>query len=196
VAEAVMDEGAIRAAVIVIAHVIFLSSFFLRFVHAGRRHLLRADVPWWVRFAPPLVWIPWGVAVFVDAGEIDLADGVRLGGLVLALLGAAFAGWAMWTLGRKYGIGVDLFAGHEVVDRGPYAIVRHPMYLGILIYHVGAALALADVLLLVLTLVAVLPYLAIRIVAEERVLRAGLPAYRAYAERVPVLLPFARPRLL
>lgn len=189
-----MDERSFRITAIVIAHVIFLSGFFLR-LRLGHRELsLAADVPWWLRYAPPLVWLPWVVTLFIDALHVPLAVEVRYAGLAIALAGALFAAWAIWTLGRQYLIGPDLVAGHRLVAHGPYALVRHPAYLGILVYHVGAALPLGDLLLVVFTALLVLPYLAYRAVAEERVLLRGLgDEYERYAQRVPALLPWPRP---
>jgi protein-S-isoprenylcysteine O-methyltransferase Ste14 len=188
-----IDDRTARVVVIVAAHAIFLSGFALRLLRGERRHLVRAGAPWWLQYAPPLVWIPWVVAIGVPFGHIALSDAVRLLGLVLAVAGALFAAWSMWALGRQYAIGMDLFEGHRLVRGGPYAIVRHPMYLGILVHHVGAALLLSDVLLLVFTVALVLPYLALRLATEEMVLRHGLPEYVAYESRVPPLLPFSRP---
>jgi protein-S-isoprenylcysteine O-methyltransferase Ste14 len=99
----------------------------------------------------------------------------------------------MWTLGRGYGIRMDLFAGHELKTDGPYAFVRHPMYLGIVAFNMAASLSLASALLLVATALYVLPYTALRIAYEERVLRAGFPhRYAEYARGVPALVPLPR----
>ena len=88
---------------------------------------------------------------------------------------------------------MDLYEGHRLVTTGPYALTRHPMYLGIVIFHYGAALGLDSFLLMIVSVVYVLPFTIARIGAEERVLREGLPGYAAYAARVPSLLPIARP---
>lgn len=72
---------------------------------------------------------------------------------------------------------------HEVVVDGPYAMVRHPMYMGLLGVMSGLALWLGS---LAGVVAAVVPsvLLTARIVFEERLLRARLPGYSAYAERV------------
>jgi protein-S-isoprenylcysteine O-methyltransferase Ste14 len=72
---------------------------------------------------------------------------------------------------------------HEVVAHGAYSIVRHPMYLGLLGVMGGLALALGSS---AGVLAAAVPggILAVRIVAEERLLRARLPGYVAYSDRV------------
>jgi protein-S-isoprenylcysteine O-methyltransferase Ste14 len=99
----------------------------------------------------------------------------------------------MWSLGKSYGIRSDLFDGHALVTSGVYAMVRHPMYFGIVLFHVGASLSLASALLLAATVLFVVPYTAVRIRHEERVLDTGFPGrYAEYARRVPPLVPFVR----
>jgi protein-S-isoprenylcysteine O-methyltransferase Ste14 len=73
--------------------------------------------------------------------------------------------------------------GHVVVDRGPYRRVRHPGYTGAALFTLATPLALGSwaALYPALFLVAVL---VIRIVLEERTLRAELAGYREYASRV------------
>ncbi|HEV2249573.1 MAG TPA: isoprenylcysteine carboxylmethyltransferase family protein [Candidatus Limnocylindria bacterium] len=190
-----MDDRAIRIAVLLAAHVVFLSAAALRLVRGHRTHLLRASAPWWIQYYPPLVWIPFVFAYSQVAWlpslipSADLAPGAQLAGLALALAGALVAAWGMWTLGRSYGIRLDLFAGHTLKTDGPFALVRHPMYLGIVLFHLGASLALESVPLLVLTAVVVVPFTHARIAAEERVLRAAFAPYDEYARRVPALIP-------
>jgi protein-S-isoprenylcysteine O-methyltransferase Ste14 len=72
---------------------------------------------------------------------------------------------------------------HKVVDTGVYAIVRHPMYLGIFIFNVGIALWLESYAGALLAVVPI-AVLAVRIVFEERFLRRNLSGYEAYTEKV------------
>ncbi len=194
----IVDDRAIRIAVLLAAHVIFLSAAALRLVRGSRRHLVRANAPWWIEYYPPLVWLPFVIiyaqaAWFSDVlpGGPELADGLQLAGLGLAIASALFAAWGMWTLGRSYGIRLDLFEGHRLKTDGAFALVRHPMYLGIVAFHCGAALALESAALLLITAVLIVPYTAVRIAAEERVLREVFgSSYERYAERVGPLVPF------
>jgi protein-S-isoprenylcysteine O-methyltransferase Ste14 len=78
---------------------------------------------------------------------------------------------------------VKIQEGQRVIDTGPYAFVRHPMYTSALFLFFGIPLLLGSWLGLVLSLVLV-PGLAWRAVHEERVLRAELPGYEQYAARV------------
>jgi len=176
-----MDDRSLRIAVLLSAHLIFLSAAALRILRGQRAHLLIADAPWWIQYYPPLVWLPFVVA-YVQP---------RYAGLAIALASAAFAAWAMWSLGRSYGIRMDVFEGHSLKTDGPYAFVRHPMYLGIVLFHLGASLTLQSPLLLAATALFVVPFTQIRIRAEETVLRDAFgERYLRYAERVPRLVPF------
>ncbi len=73
--------------------------------------------------------------------------------------------------------------GQRVIDSGPYAVVRHPMYAGAFLYILGTPLVLGSWIGL-----AVLPFimglLIVRIFIEEAALRRGLPGYDEYATRV------------
>ena len=185
-----MDDRALHIAVLLSAHVIFLSAAALRIIRGQRGHQLVTRAPWWVQYYPPLVWLPFLVAYFAPI-PLDIDRNVQLGGLAIAMASALFAAWAMWSLGTSYGIRLDVFAGHRLKTDGPYAIVRHPMYLGIVLFHVGATLAFESLLLLAATLLYVVPLTAIRIAYEERVLREAFgDRYADYQRAVPPLLPF------
>ncbi len=78
---------------------------------------------------------------------------------------------------------IQFVEGHRVISTGPYAIVRHPMYVGVLVMAIGVPLALGSwwgLALLVLTIVA----LVWRILDEEQLLVRDLPGYRAYPQWV------------
>lgn len=195
-----MDDRNIRIAVLLAAHVIFLSAAALRIVRGKRRHLVRTEAAWWIQYYPPVVWLPfvlayaqvaWLPSLIPAAG---LATGVQLVGLAIAIGSALFAAWGMWALGRSYGIRLDLFEGHTLKTDGAFALVRHPMYLGIVTFHLGASLALESVALLVLTAVVVVPFTIARIAAEEGVLREAFGPYGDYARRVPALIPIVGAR--
>jgi protein-S-isoprenylcysteine O-methyltransferase Ste14 len=187
-----MDDRALRIGVLLAAHVVFLSAGALRIVRGARRHLIRSQGLWFLQYYPPLVWVPFVMAYFFPL-PTDLPMTVRLAGLGIAVASAVFAAWAMWSLGKSYGIRMDLFEGHRLVTAGPYRVTRHPMYLGIVSFHVGATLAMESLALLVVTLLYVIPFTVMRIRAEDRVLAAGFGAeFRTFAERVPALVPFTR----
>jgi protein-S-isoprenylcysteine O-methyltransferase Ste14 len=78
---------------------------------------------------------------------------------------------------------VQIFEGHRVISTGPYALVRHPMYVGGLVLGIGTPLALGSwwgLVVLALTT----PILIWRILDEEQLLKNDLPGYREYTQKV------------
>ena len=65
-------------------------------------------------------------------------------GIVLTIAGLGFSGWARYHLGKFWSGMVQIKVGHQIVRTGPYSIVRNPMYTGILIAFVGAAVAIGE----------------------------------------------------
>jgi protein-S-isoprenylcysteine O-methyltransferase Ste14 len=78
---------------------------------------------------------------------------------------------------------IQVESGQTVISTGPYAIMRHPMYAGVLVMVLGTPLALGSWLGL-LVLVLTLPVLIWRILDEEKVLRTDLPGYSEYTHAV------------
>lgn len=78
---------------------------------------------------------------------------------------------------------VETFENQQVISTGPYALVRHPMYAGVLVMVCGVPLALGSWLGLVI-LAIILPGLIWRILDEEKMLRKDLPGYSAYLQKV------------
>ena len=115
------------------------------------------------------------------------------GAYVLAALtfaGIFFAWWARLHLGRLWSGSVTRKESHRIVDTGPYAIVRHPIYTGLIGATFATAAAEAAATALVgWALIAFGLWLKAR--AEERFLAAELgPDYASYRRRVPMLVPF------
>ena len=79
--------------------------------------------------------------------------------------------------------GVRIHAEQRVIDTGPYAIVRHPMYLGAIPYFVGTALALGSYWALIPAAIAIL-ILVPRTMMEDKSLHEELEGYKEYAARV------------
>lgn len=143
------------------------------------------------QYLPFFIWVPYVVIAIRPGPELPFSDPVRWIGLALVVGGIGFSIWAARTLGRHFDMEVEIHEGHEVVDHGPFAIVRHPVYLGLAVHLVGACLATGNGVLIAGTLFGAFPALYIRASAEERLLRNALgPAYDAYARRVPMLIPF------
>jgi protein-S-isoprenylcysteine O-methyltransferase Ste14 len=111
------------------------------------------------------------------------------GGLALAAAGLVVHGGARRALGPLWSGAITVRARHEIVQRGPYAVVRHPLYLGILLLALGTLLAHPSPATACVAAGIALG-IVLKIPREERAL-AALPdsPYAAYAARVPALVP-------
>jgi protein-S-isoprenylcysteine O-methyltransferase Ste14 len=118
------------------------------------------------------------------------SDAWRVGlGLFLFALGLGFAIWARLHIGRNWGTPMSQKEEPELVTSGPYRLVRHPIYSGILLAGVGTAIALNWLWLIAMVLVAV--YFAYSATNEERYLTEQFPAaYPAYRRSTKMLVPF------
>ena len=142
------------------------------------------------QYLPYFIWVPYVVIAVRPGPELPFPDAVRWAGLALVVAGIGFSIWSARTLGRHFDMEVEVHEGHEVVDQGPFAIVRHPVYFGLAVHLIGASLATGNGILILGTLFGAFPALYIRASAEELLLRESLgAAYDAYARRVPMLFP-------
>ena len=115
--------------------------------------------------------------------------------IAVAVIGLAFTWWARLHLGRLWSASVGRKSEHHVVDTGPYAIVRHPIYTGIIIASAATA-ALRGTLLSWIGACLMTVGWVIKARMEETFLREqlGADAYEAYARRVPMLSPIGMRR--
>jgi protein-S-isoprenylcysteine O-methyltransferase Ste14 len=120
--------------------------------------------------------------------------------LAWATVPAVFAGlfftwWARIHLGRLWSSSVTRKADHHVVDTGPYGIVRHPIYTGIIFASAATAVMRGTALAWLGASVMTAGWV-IKARLEERFLRdqLGAEAYGEYARRVPMLVPLTRRR--
>ena len=110
----------------------------------------------------------------------------------VAVLGFVFAWWARIHLGRLWSGRITRKEGHYVVDTGPYALVRHPIYTGIITSAIATTVVLGNLHAILGTLLLIVGYWT-KAKMEERFLREelGADAYDAYRSRVPMLIPFS-----
>lgn len=110
-------------------------------------------------------------------------------GLVVFAGGLGFAIWARVNIGRNWGTPMTQKDDPELVTTGPYRLVRHPIYSGILIATVGTAVALTWLWLFAVALAGI--YFLYSANVEERYLAKRFPdAYPAYKRSTKMLLPF------
>jgi protein-S-isoprenylcysteine O-methyltransferase len=115
---------------------------------------------------------------------------VLAAGIGLMLAGMLLRWYAIRALGRSFTVTVATRSGQQVMDGGPYRLVRHPSYSGSLLTIVGVLLACANPLAFLGLPPALIGY-AYRIRVEEQVLSKDLgEAYRSYMRRTRRLIPF------
>jgi protein-S-isoprenylcysteine O-methyltransferase Ste14 len=130
------------------------------------------------------------------AGHVQSAtiSGGRAWPVVLgfAVLGAGIAlrVWSIVTLGRYFTYVVGVQAGQRVIEDGPYRLLRHPSYTGLLVAFAGTGLLLDNWLALALIVLIPLAAVLVRIRSEEATLGRELgDAYRSYSARTDRLIP-------
>jgi protein-S-isoprenylcysteine O-methyltransferase Ste14 len=141
----------------------------------------------WLALFLPLLWVATRALAFADyplhpvllvIGALCLATG-------LFLLHRSHA-----DLGTNWSITLELRQNHQLVTRGVYRRARHPMYLALLIYGLGQALAVPNWLAGPSCAVAVALLIALRLPAEERMMLEEFGEdYRAYMARTRRLIP-------
>jgi protein-S-isoprenylcysteine O-methyltransferase Ste14 len=112
-------------------------------------------------------------------------------GLVVDAAGVGIAYWARSSLGAAWGLLPRAGGATGLVTSGPYARVRHPVYLGFALGLLGVALAFANWAALLICFLLILPGLVWRAVEEERVLADTFgDEYRLYRQRTKMIVPF------
>jgi protein-S-isoprenylcysteine O-methyltransferase Ste14 len=141
--------------------------------------------------AGAVLFTPWTAQALGEQPIWRFGDGgiYLLAGLTLA--GTLFTWWARIHLGRFWSNAITRKEGHRVIDTGPYGLVRHPIYTGL----IGAILATGVGVGTVTTLVGALLIvfgLWQKARMEEGFLTTelGADAYGPYCRRVPMLVPF------
>jgi protein-S-isoprenylcysteine O-methyltransferase Ste14 len=119
-----------------------------------------------------------------------VTSGIALCGLFLVVCGIAFAIWARLTLGGNWSGTVTLKEGHRIIQRGPYRIVRHPIYTGLLLALLGSALERGLLRSLLGVLICALG-LWLKVLAEEQLLVGNFgEEYLIYRRKVRTLVPY------
>jgi protein-S-isoprenylcysteine O-methyltransferase len=134
-----------------------------------------AGFAWWELFASVQGQNPWALAV----------------GIVLAGAGIALRIWCVHLLGTYFTVDVRVSSRQQVVTAGPYALLRHPSYLGGVLMAVGIGLAMGSAVTPIIIALPQFCALAYRMKVEEAALLdcIGEP-YKVYCRRTKRLVPF------
>jgi protein-S-isoprenylcysteine O-methyltransferase Ste14 len=140
------------------------------------------------------VWL--GFILFIVAGiyphcSVVLRPTVFSDSIAVAVcaLGSFLAIWSRKTLGAEWSQDVELKQGHQLVERGPYSLMRHPIYTGHLLMGLGTAIAFGS-LVGFAGFVSFVVGFWIKLNQEEHLLLRSFPdEYSAYKARVKALIP-------
>ena len=162
---------------------------------ATRLLTIALTLPAAVLLAVPESWLPDSWRHVLGARFLPDTMIVYWLGLLIVIAGLAFAIWARVYLGRNWSGTVTVKENHELIRSGPYAIVRHPIYTGLIAGMLATGIAVG-------TVTAILGAILISLGMwqkgrmEEVFLskELGEDAYGAYCRRVPMIIPFLSPR--
>ena len=138
-----------------------------------------------------LLLTPWTAQALGERPLWNAGNAVTYALALVVLAGVLFTWWARIHLGRFWSNEITRKEGHRVIDTGPYALVRHPIYTGLIaaILATGVAVGTATA---ILGAVLIAFGLSVKAKAEEGFLTSELDpsAYDSYRRRVPMLIPF------
>jgi protein-S-isoprenylcysteine O-methyltransferase Ste14 len=130
----------------------------------------------------PLHWL--------SARFLPLSQAFYWIGLFMLAAGLAFAVWARRYLGRNWSGIVTVKQDHELIRSGPYALVRHPIYTGLLLAILGTAVAIGEWRGLI-AFVLITAGFVVKLRSEERFMSETFgEQYARYRAEVPALIPF------
>lgn len=131
-----------------------------------------------------------GVLTSMQVPSLALPAALGTAGIAVIWTGLLLRGWAIAALGSSFRTTVEVDAGQPVVTTGPYALIRHPSYTGLLLILTGFGLACGNGLAVAICAFVPLPAVVRRIAVEEAELTRVLnEEYRRYQERTDRLVP-------
>lgn len=142
------------------------------------------------RLISGLIILPW-LAIYIVSGldirlgwSPSLALWFHIIGLIIFVSGNALVSWAMISnIYFSTAVRIQYDRGHTVSSGGPYRYIRHPGYLGMIVYHLATPIILGSLWALIPAGVTVILFI-IRTVFEDTTLRNKLEGYSEYTERV------------
>jgi protein-S-isoprenylcysteine O-methyltransferase Ste14 len=162
--------------------VMFLRS--KRDIHWNRSMKITFLEPFLLLFVTVYLWL-YGPFAPIGAARVFLV----LLGAALCVCGLCMFGWAFVAY-RRVGTGHYVDDDHQIIQSGPYALVRHPMYCAAVFVWLGLANSVGDWALLTLTFAYVIPTYYFYAKEEEDMMVEALGRqYVDYAARVPMLFP-------
>ena len=113
-------------------------------------------------------------------------------GAAIIVAGAAVNIWGRLLLRDNWANQIRIYADHQLITMGPYALVRHPLYASIILMLFGGSIIHRNWLALLLTMVVFTPAMVYRARQEEVLLEKEVPGYGDYMRRTGMLFPRSR----
>jgi len=136
---------------------------------------------------------PWTAAALGAAPLYHLGNTGTYVTAVVVLIGVSFTWWARVHLGRFWSNAITHKEGHRIVDTGPYGLVRHPIYTGLILAILATGVAVATwTSLLGALLISFGEWQKARMEEKFLSVELGPDAYLSYCHRVPMIVPFLR----
>jgi protein-S-isoprenylcysteine O-methyltransferase Ste14 len=166
------------------------SSIAVRTAHPwlDRLHLILVGTGVMLIVLSPLRWLPYqwlfSQSFLPNINMVtNIGAGITAAGMMLAI-------WARFILGRQWNTTISIQENHELIRRGPYKVVRHPIYTGVLLAALGSVLALHTVGAAIGLLLLFITYAA-KISREDRWLVKELgESYAEYRREVAAMVPW------
>jgi protein-S-isoprenylcysteine O-methyltransferase Ste14 len=121
---------------------------------------------------------------------VPARTGTTAAGYGLLLAGMLFAGWARIFLGGNWSSNVTLKQDHTLVRSGPYRIVRHPIYTGLLVALLGTAFVLGELRCFLGVLLAAVAWKFKSVTEEAFMVQQFGEQYQRYRMKVKALVPY------
>jgi protein-S-isoprenylcysteine O-methyltransferase Ste14 len=150
----------------------------------------------WLQNIPVMFTVLTLVALILGVFRLGVIDykpeylTLRSVGLIIYLIFSWVQIWAFKTLGENYSQEVLIYKNHELINKGPYSILRHPQYLSQILMDIGGGIALMSYILLPLAIIEI-PFLIMRALLEERLLEKNFKEqFSTYKKKTGFLIPF------
>jgi protein-S-isoprenylcysteine O-methyltransferase Ste14 len=178
---------AVYLAVVLVNLVVLLPRHRALFAERAR---VADNVKTWDRWLAPAVSLLMPLVTLAVSGldrrygaSADLSPDIQVAALAATVLGYVVVDWAMLSNDFFSGlVRIQTDRGHQVACGGPYRIVRHPGYVGMIVFNLAAPLVLGSLWGMVPAMVTAALFV-VRTALEDRTLEHELPGYRAYTER-------------
>ena len=126
------------------------------------------------------------IGLFSIRGGIFRSDTTSL---MIASIAAIFGLWAVWTMRRHLNVFPELRAEAKLLEKGPYGLVRHPMYFSLLLLLLPAVVWSKD-WILVIAYILLIVILVLKVKIEERHLADRFSHFEDYQKRVKSIFPW------